>query len=54
MSKPDQTALLARTREAALTGKYEPFKTSSIFDGTANNPKWLGGTSGQEVKPSAA
>lgn len=54
MSKPDQTALLAKTREAALTGKYEPFKTSTIFDGTANNPKWLGGTSGTEVKPSVA
>ena len=54
MSQPDQTALLAKTREAALTGKYEPFKTSSIFDGTANNPKWLGGASGTEVKPSAA
>ena len=52
MSKSDQTALLAKTREAALTGKYEPFKTSSIFDGTANNPKWLGGTSGKEVTPS--
>lgn len=44
---------LARTRDAALTGKFEPFKTSSIFDGTANNPKWLGGTSGTEVKPSS-
>jgi predicted aldo/keto reductase-like oxidoreductase len=35
-------ALLARTREAALRGRYEPFKTSSIYDGTATNPKWLG------------
>ncbi len=50
----DQTAtFLARTRDAALTGKFEPFKTSSIFDGTANNPKWLGGSSGTEVKPSS-
>ncbi|WP_245682753.1 aldo/keto reductase [Archangium gephyra] len=35
-------ALLARTREAAARGQYEPFKTSSIYDGTAVNPKWLG------------
>jgi aryl-alcohol dehydrogenase-like predicted oxidoreductase len=34
--------LLAKTREAAMTGKYELFKTSSVFDGTAENPKWLG------------
>ncbi len=46
------TAFLARTREAALTGKFEPFKTTGIFDGTANNPKWLGGPSGTETKPS--
>ncbi len=47
-------AFLGKTRDAALTGKFEPFKTSSIFDGTANNPKWLGGSSGTEVKPSSA
>lgn len=35
-------ALLERTREAAMTGEYEPFKTTSIFDGTAANPEWLG------------
>jgi predicted aldo/keto reductase-like oxidoreductase len=44
---------LAKTKDAAMTGKFEPFKTSSIFDGTANNPKWLGGSSGTEVKPSS-
>ena len=51
---PEQTeAFLAKTRTDALTGKFEPFKTSSIFDGTANNPHWLGGSSGTEVKPSS-
>lgn len=35
-------ALLAKTAEAAATGQFEPFKTSSIFDSTAKNPKWLG------------
>jgi uncharacterized protein len=50
----EQTAaFLAKTKDAAMTGKFEPFKTSSIFDGTANNPKWLGGTSGTDVKPSS-
>lgn len=34
--------LLERTKTAAMTGEYEPFKTSSIFDGTATNPEWLG------------
>ena len=35
-------ALLAKTREAAAEGKYEPFKTSSLFDSTAKNNDWLG------------
>ena len=34
--------LLGRTAQAAAQGEFEPFKTSSIFDGTAQNPKWLG------------
>jgi aryl-alcohol dehydrogenase-like predicted oxidoreductase len=36
------SALLEKTREAAAQGKYEPFKTSSIFDSTAKNNDWLG------------
>ncbi|HTQ57983.1 MAG TPA: aldo/keto reductase [Bryobacteraceae bacterium] len=35
-------ALLAKTRAAALTGRLEPFKTTSQFDGTAQNPSWMG------------
>ncbi len=34
--------LLAKTAEAASRGEFEPFKTSSIFDGTAQNLDWLG------------
>jgi aryl-alcohol dehydrogenase-like predicted oxidoreductase len=34
--------LLARTTDAAQSGKFELFKTSHQFDGTFNNPKWLG------------
>jgi aryl-alcohol dehydrogenase-like predicted oxidoreductase len=36
------TALLARTKDAASEGRFELFKTTSHFDGTAANPKWLG------------
>ena len=34
--------LLAKTAEAAARGEYEPFKITSIFDGTAAHPEWLG------------
>jgi aryl-alcohol dehydrogenase-like predicted oxidoreductase len=34
--------ILAKTKEAAARGAFELFKTSSVFDGTAQNPKWLG------------
>jgi predicted aldo/keto reductase-like oxidoreductase len=36
------TALLKRTAVAAADGRYEPFKTTEKFDGTARNPHWLG------------
>jgi hypothetical protein len=36
------TALLARTVKAASKGHFELFKTTSVFDGTAQNPAWLG------------
>jgi aryl-alcohol dehydrogenase-like predicted oxidoreductase len=36
------SSLLARTKDAASEGKFELFKTSQHFDGTAANPKWLG------------
>jgi hypothetical protein len=35
-------ALLARTAEAAATGRYEQFKSGTGFDGTTHNPQWLG------------
>jgi aryl-alcohol dehydrogenase-like predicted oxidoreductase len=41
-SETELTALLSRTAKAAAHGEFEPFKTSSIFDGTAQNPAWLG------------
>lgn len=42
MTEAQVSALLAQTRTAAMTGEFEPFKTSNHFDGTAGNPKWLG------------
>ena len=35
-------ALLAKTAQAASEGKFERFKTTNGFDGTAKNPQWLG------------
>jgi aryl-alcohol dehydrogenase-like predicted oxidoreductase len=42
LSEAEVNAILAKTADAAATGLYEPFKTTSIFDGTAQNPQWLG------------
>ena len=42
MTQPEVASLLSRTETAASEGKYELFKTTSHFDGTAANPKWLG------------
>jgi predicted aldo/keto reductase-like oxidoreductase len=42
MSDAEVTALLAKTIEAARDGKYEGYKTTHNFDGTVQNPQWLG------------
>lgn len=42
LSNQELEALLAKTAAAAVTGRFEPFKTTSIFDSTAQNPQWLG------------
>lgn len=42
MTDAQRKALLAKTERAASRGEFEPFKTSSIFDGTAINTEWLG------------
>ncbi len=42
MDRAKVSDLLARSRPHALGGKYELFKTSATFDGTAKNPQWLG------------
>jgi predicted aldo/keto reductase-like oxidoreductase len=42
MSQEEVSALLARTADAAAAGRYEPFKTTTGYDGTVHNPQWLG------------
>jgi hypothetical protein len=42
MTRAQIASLLDRTREAALAGRYELFKTSDEFDSTAKHPEWLG------------
>ncbi|HEV2765850.1 MAG TPA: aldo/keto reductase [Pyrinomonadaceae bacterium] len=42
LGQSEVEALLAKTAAAAAGGQYEPFKTTSVFDGTARHPEWLG------------
>jgi len=45
MTAQEVSALLAKTAKAAAQGEYELFKTSTVFDSTAQHPEWLGGPS---------
>jgi aryl-alcohol dehydrogenase-like predicted oxidoreductase len=42
MSEAEVAKLAAKTKEAAMNGEFELFKTSTRFDGTARNPQWMG------------
>jgi hypothetical protein len=42
LTKKPVADLLGRTAQAASRGKFERFKTTNAFDGTARNPNWLG------------
>jgi predicted aldo/keto reductase-like oxidoreductase len=42
MSKEEISTLLAKTEKAAQNGQFELYKTSHEFDGTHQNPQWLG------------
>jgi predicted aldo/keto reductase-like oxidoreductase len=42
LSKEQVSALLAKTAQAAKSGEFELYKTSHHFDGTYQNPQWLG------------
>jgi uncharacterized protein len=45
LDREEISRLMAKTRDVAMSGKYELFKTSSHFDSTAKHPDWLGGDS---------
>ena len=40
-SAAEVAEVLGRTRQLAMAGAFEKFKTSDKYDGTAKNPKWL-------------
>jgi uncharacterized protein len=42
MNPAEIGALLAKTAQAAQLGKFEHYKTTHEFDGTYQNPQWLG------------
>ncbi len=42
MTGGEMTALLARTAIAAQNGEFERYNVSTHFDGTVQNPQWLG------------
>ena len=42
LDKKTVAALLAQTAPHAPSGEFEPFKTSTMYDGTIRNPQWLG------------
>ena len=42
LTRPQIASLLAKTSKPASGGEYELFKTTSHYDSTAENPKWLG------------
>ena len=42
LTEKERAQLLARTAEVAKAGEFELYKTSHTFDGTIQNPQWLG------------
>ena len=42
MRSSELQELLGRTTDFAVTGAFELFKTSTIYDATAQHPEWLG------------
>ena len=42
LGKQEVAALLAKTAKAAQSGEFEMYKSSHHFDGTYQNPQWLG------------
>ena len=42
LTEQELASLSARTATAGREGEFEPFKTRTMFDGTAHNPAWMG------------
>ncbi|HTZ59506.1 MAG TPA: aldo/keto reductase [Acidobacteriaceae bacterium] len=42
LDEQQKIAILQKTAPVAGAGKFEAYKSSQIYDGTANNPQWLG------------
>jgi uncharacterized protein len=42
LTSDQKLAILQKTAPAATDGKFEAYKSSHIYDGTINNPQWLG------------
>ena len=42
LSRQQVDAILAKTAKAAQNGRFEPYKVTHDFDGTYQNPQWLG------------
>jgi aryl-alcohol dehydrogenase-like predicted oxidoreductase len=42
LSHPEVATLLDKTTQAARNGQFEEYKTTHNFDGTYQNPQWLG------------
>lgn len=50
MDEAAVAALIGKTEQVAMNGKYELFKTTSHFDTTARHPDWLGSDSKEVQK----
>jgi hypothetical protein len=53
MNEKEVAAILAKTAAVATAGKFELYKTGHEFDGTYQNPQWLGPTQKKETYPAA-
>jgi uncharacterized protein len=42
LDEQQKIAILQKTAPVGMQGKFEAYKSSQIYDGTANNPQWLG------------
>lgn len=41
LTEAEVIAILDKTDQAAVHGKYEPYKVTRRFDGTIHHPEWM-------------